>query len=266
MAQIKRFKGLNNVSDPLRLGLSWLVGADNVNITDTGAIEKRNGYAQAQTGSFTGAYTTLDFQRMYLVDNGILRTFEGAVLKTGLSAAPMHWAEINDQVFFNNGTDRGVILPDNTVLDWAWAVPAAPNVAPGTGTLPAGAYQVRCSYVLADGRETGTGDSAEITMSGTQSLTISDIPHIAGAVTKVYIAPTATCTSWPPPRPAARWCGTSPTTRWGRIYAMRSSTLCHRARTSSNFSRAGRTPHSTPPRPIRRSCGSLRPWHSTCST
>lgn len=189
MAQIKRFKGLNNVSDPLRLGLSWLVGADNVNITDTGAIEKRNGYAQAQTGSFTGAYTTLDFQRMYLVDNGILRTFEGAVLKTGLSAAPMHWAEINDQVFFNNGTDRGVILPDNTVLDWAWAVPAAPNVAPGTGTLPAGAYQVRCSYVLADGRETGTGDSAEITMSGTQSLTISDIPHIAGAVTKVYIAP-----------------------------------------------------------------------------
>ena len=189
MPQIKRFKGLNNVSDPLRLGMSWLATADNVNITDTGAIEKRSGYAQAQTGSFTGAYTTLDFQRMYLVDNGVLRTFEGAVLKTGLSAAPMYWAEINDQVFFNNGADRGVILPDNTVLDWAWAAPTAPNVSAVTGSLPAGLYQVRCAYLLADGRETGTGDSAEIVLAEGQALSISDIPHTAGALTKVYIAP-----------------------------------------------------------------------------
>ena len=189
MDQAKSFRGINNVSDPLRLGLNWLVTADNVNITDTGALVKRDGYTQSQTGSFTGAYTTLDFQRMYLVDYGVLRTFEGAVLKTGLSTAPMYWAEINDQVFFNNGTDRGIILPDHTVLDWAWAVPAAPNVAPVTGTLPSGIYQVRCAFLLADGRETGTGDSAEIAVTGEQGISISSIPHLAGALTKVYIAP-----------------------------------------------------------------------------
>lgn len=187
--QVKRFKGLNNVSDPLRLGVAWLVKANNVNITDTGAIEKRGGYAQVQTGAFTGAYTTLDFQRMYLVDGGVLRTYDGSILKTGLSAAPMYWAEINDQVFYNNGVDRGVILPDNQVLDWAWPTPSAPNVAIGTGTLPEGIYQVRCSFVLPGGRETGTGDSFEIAVAEGSSLILSNIPQIGGWATNVYIAP-----------------------------------------------------------------------------
>ncbi len=189
MPKIKYFKGLNNVGDPLRMGLGWLAQADNVNVTDTGALVKRDGYSQLQTGSFTGAYTTQDFQRMYLVDNGVLRTFEGAVLRAGLSRTLMYWAEINDHVYFNNGVDRGVILPDNTVLDWAWEMPAAPEVAPTTGSLPAGMYQIRCSFILADGRETGTGDVAEITVTGAQGISITDIPHTPGALTRVYIAP-----------------------------------------------------------------------------
>lgn len=189
MPKIKYFKGLNNVSDPLRLGLGWLSQADNVNVTDTGAIEKRSGYMLQQSGSFTGAYTTLDFQRMYLVDGGVLRTLDGTALRAGLVSTPMYWAEINDHVYFNNGADSGVILPDNTVLDWAWAVPAAPNVAPVTGTLPSGIYQIRCAFLLADGRETGTGDVVEIAVTGEQGIAISNIPQFPGATTRVYIAP-----------------------------------------------------------------------------
>ena len=187
--QIKRFKGLNTVSDPLRLGLSWLTKADNVNITDTGAIVKRTGYTLAGTGGYSGAYSTLDFSRAYFVKGGNLVTFPGVTLKALTSDAPMYWAEINDQVFFNNGTDSGVILPDNTVLDWGWEVPTAPNVAATTGSLPSGTYQVRCAFLLADGRETGTGDSAEIAVTGEQGIAISSIPQFPGAATRVYIAP-----------------------------------------------------------------------------
>ena len=193
MSSIKSFKGLNNVSDPLRLGLSWLAQADNIDITDTGAVKKRSGYSKTLAGTFTGAYATLDFARMFVVDGGVLKALTGpasAVPLLGrLSAAPMHFTEINQQVFFNNGVDRGVILPDNTVIDWAWQAAAAPNVAAVTGSLPAGLYQVRCTFTLADGRETGAGESAEITLADGQALQISGIDYALGAVTNTYIAP-----------------------------------------------------------------------------
>lgn len=115
---IKRFRGINNVTAPLRAGLGWLASADNVNVTDTGALEAREGYTRVKTGAFSGAYSTPDFRRMYLVDGGALTTFDGTIIKTGLAAAPMYWAEVNGQVFFNNGIDSGIIHQDNEVGEW----------------------------------------------------------------------------------------------------------------------------------------------------
>lgn len=115
---ITSFKGLNNVSDSLRLGLGWLTTANNVNISDTGALSKRAGYSQAQAGAFSSAYSTLDFQRMYLVVGTALKNFVGDTLATLTSTATMHWCEVNDQVFYNNGTDSGIIRPDHSILPW----------------------------------------------------------------------------------------------------------------------------------------------------
>lgn len=186
---IRAFRGLNNVTDPLRLGMDWLEQADNVNITDSGSLVARDGYSLAQAGNFSAAYSTFDFQRCYVVKSGVLQTFEGVPLATLTSTAPMFWTEVNDQVFYNNGTDSGVILPDNSVIPWAWTDPAAPSVTAVTGSLPSGIYQVRCTFQLPDGRETGAGDAAEIALSGTQALQITNIPQIAGGRTCVYIAP-----------------------------------------------------------------------------
>lgn len=175
MPQIKHFKGLNNVSDPIRLGMEWLAVANNVNVTDSGAVEKRSGYSLVETGQFTGAYSTLDFQRAYLVDAGELRTIDGAVLKTGLTSAPMHWAEINNHVYFNNGTDRGIILPDNEVLDWAWSAPAAPTytvTSTGQGG-PASVFQAVLTTTLPDGRETGTGEFVTIEVPSGDTVTFA---------------------------------------------------------------------------------------------
>ena len=150
---IKAFRGLNNVSDPLRLGLGWLTQADNVNISESGALSKRDGYSLVSTGAYTGAYSTIDFSRMYVAVAGTIRDFVGNVIYTLTSTAPIYWCEVNDQVFFNNGTDNGIILPDNTVLVWAW-----PNPPPATVNAM-GVVTSRSTYILPDGRETGTGDS-----------------------------------------------------------------------------------------------------------
>lgn len=186
--RINSFNGLNNTSDPLRLGLGWLVRAENVNITDSGAITKRAGYTLNQAGAFSSAFSTFDFSRMYVSVAGAIKNFAGVTLYNLTSTDPMYWCEINNQVFFNNGTDSGIILPDDTVIDWRWPTPTPPAVAAVTGSLPAGTYQVRCTYLIEYGRETGTSDPAEITLTDGQALQISNIPQGADW-TNVYIAP-----------------------------------------------------------------------------
>ena len=192
-AQTKRFLGINNVSDPLRLRFGWLQTADNVDITDTGALVRRPGYTKALTAAPSGAYTTFDFTRMYVVDAGLLKQVNAdlstVTLRTGMSTRPVHWTEINDQVFFSNGIDSGIIDKDGRVLAWAWPEPAMCTLTTVTGTLPKGVYQVVCTYVMPDGRETGTADAAAIYLDGTKALQINSIPQVAGHRTQVYVAP-----------------------------------------------------------------------------
>ena len=122
MPTIARFNGLNNVADPLRLGLEWLTQADNIDITSTGAIEKRAGYTQTLSGTITDAYSTEDFTRLYIVDGGVLKAMTSPstaiTLLAGLDSAPMHFTEVNGHVFFSNGMDSGIITAANEILPW----------------------------------------------------------------------------------------------------------------------------------------------------
>ena len=104
---ISRFMGLNTASDPVRLPQGWLSVADNVDVTDTGALVRRQGRELVASGAFTGIYSTLDRKRMYVVDAGAIKSVAPdmtlTTLATGLKALPMHWAEINGRVFFASG-------------------------------------------------------------------------------------------------------------------------------------------------------------------
>jgi hypothetical protein len=190
---VKSFNGLNNVADPVKLGLEWLGTADNVDITQTGSIRRRDGYSQSLAGTITGAYSTQDYSRLYLVDSGSLKSINAdmstTVLKAGLSSAPMHWTEANDRVYFTNGIDSGIILPDHSTIDWSWPTPGTPDLYAVGGDLPAGIYQVVCTYLLPDGRETGAGDVSLIELDAGESIQIENIPQVDGLLTQVYIAP-----------------------------------------------------------------------------
>lgn len=190
---IEEFRGLNNVTDAMRLDMRWLAQADNVDVSNTGGLSKRKGYTPYLAGSAFTAHTTQDFQRMYAVDGGSLKAVTGPgaanTLRTGLVAATMYWTETNDQVFFNNGTDSGVILPDNSVLPWAWPTPSAPVLRAVTGQLGAGLYRACCTYTLADGRETGASDTVELVLTPGHGLQITGIPQVTGLTTNLYLAP-----------------------------------------------------------------------------
>lgn len=189
----KFFRGLNNVTDSLRLGMSWLVQADNVDVTVTGAIRKRAGYVKTFSGALTGSYSTLDNQRLYVVDGGVLKAMAEAsaavALQTCTSNAPMHFTEVNGQIFYNNGIDSGIVNADNAVSEWAWPTPDTVAVAAVTGSLPAGTYQVRCTFALPSGRESGSSESVELALGEGSALQVSNIPLLPGHFTNVYIAP-----------------------------------------------------------------------------
>ena len=186
--RIDQFLGLNNVSDALRLGLGWLVTANNVNVTDTGSLVRRDGYSRSSAGSFTSAYATRDYSRLYVVDGGVLKSSNGTdhvAIQTLASTARMFWCEINDQVFYNNGTDSGILNRAHSLKTWRWDIPSSPTVQAVTGSLAAGLYRVLVTTRLADGRETGASDPVELVLTEGQALQISGIP----ADSNVYIAP-----------------------------------------------------------------------------
>lgn len=189
---ISSFKGLNNTADPLRLKLGWLSVADNVDITNTGAIEKRKGYTRAISAPMSGGYATNDTEHFFVVMGDSLRAVNADLTTTHLatltSTAPMYWAEVNRQVFFNNGTDRGRIV-SHEVSAWAWPAPTPPSAAVGSGTLPPGQYGVCCTFLLPDGRETGASAATHIHLPENSSLVVSDIPQQPGMETLLYISP-----------------------------------------------------------------------------
>lgn len=190
---INRFMGLNTASDPVRLHQGWLTVADNVDVTDTGALVRRQGRELIASGTYTGLYSTIDRTRMYVADGGQIKRIAPdmslTVLASGLKSLPMHWAEINGLVFYANGHDYGIIGPDSRVLPWGWEIPGQAQLQASFGAMDPGKYEVACTFILPDGRETGAGDATSIELPADSGLVITQIPQAAGCKTRIYIAP-----------------------------------------------------------------------------
>jgi hypothetical protein len=187
---IKSFMGLNNVDDPLRLGLVWAEQADNVDITYDNMLARCRGFTKRSTNfAITGAYATKDRKRLYVIDTGELRQVNAdmtySVLKTGLSSAKTWFEEVNGVVFYANGTDYGMIEPSGW-RPWGIEEPLTqPVLTWATGNLPYGMYRVTCTYVDSRGLESSNGFIVETAGSGL--LQITGIPQKAGYTTNVYV-------------------------------------------------------------------------------
>lgn len=190
---VSAFKGLNNIADPLTLGASWLTVAENVDITEAGSVLRRDGYSKVLDAAPSGAYVTADYARTYLSNgNLLLRLYDDMSTRivAGLtSTAPLYFTEVNGDVFYSNGIDKGIIRPDDALLAWDWPTPDTPDLAAVTGNLPQGQYQVLCTFFLPDGRETGSGVAAALTVDEGSALQITNIPQLPGLTTALYIAP-----------------------------------------------------------------------------
>jgi hypothetical protein len=190
---LTQFRGLNNVTDPARLGAEWLTRADNVNITETGGVVRRKGFSLALAGVMRSAFATQDFRRMFVHDGdaikAVLPDTTAVPLVAGLGAEPVQWVETNDLIYYANSTDSGVIAQDGSVLPWRWPTPPEPTLSRISGSLPEGQYRACFTFLLPDGRETGAGTFASTDLAEGEALQISGIPQLDGLRTQVYVSP-----------------------------------------------------------------------------
>ena len=189
--KLNTFGGLNNVADPMRAGWEFQSVADNVNGTDSNGMELREGYqAFLSTTNVTGSYSTTDYSRMFIVDNGSLKRVHAdgtaLTLYSGLSGTP-HWTEMNDVVYLSCGTAKLQIELDNEVREWGVPIPADPAVTATTGNLFGGLYQVCLTYTDSHGREGGPSVPIEITLLDASGITVSSIPQVAGYISNLYV-------------------------------------------------------------------------------
>lgn len=193
LPSIKSFRGIHNTGSPLRLPLGALTVADNINITDTGAMERRSGYERATTMALSGAFATEDGSRLYVVDGGTLKAIHAdaseTVLVGGLGSGPVQWAQFNAQVLFCTESASGIVNPDHEVLPWAWPMPDTPSLSIGTGALDAGQYAVALTHVLDDGRETGACPAVHIDLPTGSALQVSGIVQRPGMRVRLYVCP-----------------------------------------------------------------------------
>ncbi|MCH8856318.1 MAG: hypothetical protein IIA03_08785, partial [Proteobacteria bacterium] len=193
--KIKRFLGLNNVTDPLRMPAGWLSRADNVNITDTGAVVKRAGFEPVLQAPATvrSAFANKAMDRLYLhAGDEVLRVMPDMsprTLAAGVGAAPLRWDEFNKQALFVGPEAAGIITRDNELLPLRWDMPMPPLLRAVPGVMPAGTYRVCWAWVMPDGRETGVGEAAHIDLAEGEGIEIAGLPQVAGWRVRLYLCP-----------------------------------------------------------------------------
>lgn len=187
------FLGINNRLPDFSLATKdgyWLRAADNIEITNAGTVQRRKVPVLAQ--AMTGAHSL--FGDMYIRASVLYRAtfspFAETLVKVLASNDRMSYCVINGDTYYSNGTDFGRVAADGSVYPWALSTPSSPTVAPITGALFKGKYQVAVSYANATtGEEGGVSASTNYELSAVGGLRITLPAATIGAThINVYVS------------------------------------------------------------------------------
>lgn len=172
------FKGINNQLRPERTPPAFLKEATNVDIDKLGGVHKRKGYTKLLTGEYHSLYS--DGTRIFAVKDGVLTEISrNYSTETSLSYtvnSPVSFDSIDGRVVFVSEEGSGEIY-NGGVIPWGITEPnPKPNLMQASGGLSAGLYQVACTYVRIDGKESGTGLAQTITVPNSGGIMLFNLP------------------------------------------------------------------------------------------
>lgn len=165
--------GYDNVTRADRLPKDALTEAFNVDITNAASVRRREGFTKIFDGQVHSVWACA--LGVYFVGNGTLyRRTNGTneVIASGLRTDPISYELINGDVYWANGYQKGVLRGGFTPAVWGIQIPSGGfTLAPASGSLTQGTYQVRVTYVRGNGEESGASDVSTITTSGGITIT-----------------------------------------------------------------------------------------------
>ncbi len=183
---VPEFGGLNNRDKETSLPPNALRDAIDVDVTKLGKVQSRPGYSTPLVACSLGHSLWSDdlFPFGLYADEDKLHAFHPdlttELLHTGLSRGlDLSYARVNDDVFWSNGMECGMVTSMGDVMPWACEQPAGqPFLQPAAGNLGKGQVMVCITFADRRGRESGGTLAAAIDLpADQQGLRLINLPQ-----------------------------------------------------------------------------------------
>lgn len=138
--------------------------AVNVDLTQDGTVQTRQGYLRVRTGPHHSLFTHPALTFALLVHDGVLMRLDTSLAETALVAVmgPVCYAALDQTVYWSDGVSTGRVTA-TTATGWGLPVPTPPLLAAAaSGGMDAGQYQVALTCRSAVGEEGGAAAASEV--------------------------------------------------------------------------------------------------------
>lgn len=154
-------KGLNTVIDNSEIdynpakGVEYLSEALDVQISDVGKIQRRPGYMKKEAGDFHGGFNYLNLSLVVSGDSlyRVNPDYSTTLVKGGLTGDLYDFVGVNEEVYYVNGSEIGIVDRDGAWKSWSFDQYVGPVTTKTFGQPPIGhlvTYHNSRMYVAVD--------------------------------------------------------------------------------------------------------------------
>lgn len=185
--------GVDNRSPSARIAEGCVRDAVNFQPTDAGTFALRPGFRSVYSGASVRAVFPVGNGNLLVADGSNMVEVDpysrsSSVLCTITPAGPVVAGELNGETFIASAAE---MLRHKNGAVKSWRVPTAPDnfaVTVAMGSLMAGLYRIACTFVDADGRESGVLAPQRICLDDGKSLIVSIPAPPAGHGARLYVS------------------------------------------------------------------------------
>ncbi len=190
------FVGMNNRLPDHKLSVSargekvgdYLRNAVNVDLTNSGTLQRRKGTTLAQAGSDCHSLWAEGVDALY-VDGSTLYSYPRTIVREGLTRG-MHCSYTHapmGEIYWSNGVVlERIVGGASEPASLPVPNPQPSVVATGGGALKAGYYQVAITAVSASGEESGATWPVQVKVPDSGRIEVTNLP---GSRVNIYVSP-----------------------------------------------------------------------------